>query len=32
MDEKTAGKPVVLGNVADGSDSVRVVIFEPAPK
>ena len=29
MDEKTAGKPIVLGNVADDNDNVRIVIFEP---
>lgn len=30
MDEKTAGKPIVLGTAPDGSDEIRIVVFEPA--
>lgn len=30
LDEKTAGKPTVLGTVPEDSDQIRVVIFEPA--
>jgi hypothetical protein len=30
MDEKSAGKPVVLGTAADDSQDIRIVIFAPA--
>lgn len=30
MDEKTAGKPTVLGTAPDDSDEIRIVVFEPA--
>ena len=29
IDEKTAGKPTVLGVAPDGNEGIRVVIFEP---
>jgi hypothetical protein len=32
MDEKTAGKPTVLGTAPDENDGIRIVIFEPAAK
>jgi len=32
MDEKTAGKPAVLGVAPDDNDGIRIVIFEPAAK
>jgi hypothetical protein len=32
MDEKTAGKPTVLGTAPDENDRIRIVIFEPAAK
>jgi hypothetical protein len=32
MDEKTAGQSTVLGTVAEGNDTIRIVIFEPARK
>jgi len=31
-DDKTAGKPTVLGTAPDENDGIRVVIFEPAAK
>jgi uncharacterized protein DUF4424 len=30
MDEKTAGKPTVLGTAPDENDGIRIIIFEPA--
>jgi Domain of unknown function (DUF4424) len=30
LDEKTAGKPAVLGTAPDDNESIRIVIFEPA--
>ena len=30
IDEKSAGKPVVLGTAADDSQDIRIVIFAPA--
>ena len=32
IDEKTAGKPMVLGSAPDDTDEIRIVIFEPAAK
>ena len=32
IDEKTAGKPTVLGTAPDDNDGIRIVIFEPAGK
>ena len=32
IDEKSAGKPTVLGTAPDQNDGIRVVIFEPAAK
>jgi hypothetical protein len=32
IDEKTAGKPTVLGTAPDENDGIRIVIFEPAAK
>ncbi len=32
IDEKTAGKPMVLGSAPDDTDEIRIVIFEPAGK
>jgi hypothetical protein len=32
MDDKTASRPVVLGAASDGSNELRIVIFEPAAK
>ena len=32
IDEKTAGKPMVLGSAADDADEIRILIFEPAGK
>jgi hypothetical protein len=32
IDDKTAGKPVVLGTAPDDSSEIRIVMFEPAPK
>ncbi len=31
MDDKTASKPIVLGEAPDGSEEIRIVMFEPAP-
>jgi hypothetical protein len=30
MDEKSAGKPTVVGTAPDSNEGIRVVIFEPA--
>ena len=32
IDEKTAGKPTVLGTAPDENDGIRIVIFEPVAK
>src|SRR5208282_5535894 len=32
IDEKTAGKSMVLGTAPDDADEIRIVIFEPAGK
>ena len=32
IDEKTAGKPMVLGTAPDDADEIRIVIFEPVGK
>jgi hypothetical protein len=32
MDDKTAGRPTILGVAPDDSDEIRIVIFEPAAK
>ncbi len=32
IDEKTAGKPMVLGYAPDDTDEIRILIFEPAGK
>ena len=32
IDEKTAGKPMVLGSAPDDTDEIRILIFEPAGK
>ena len=30
MDDKTAGKPTVLGTAPDNNEGIRILIFEPA--
>jgi hypothetical protein len=32
LDEKTAGKPMVLGSAPDDTEEIRILIFEPAGK